>query len=389
LNKIILSPAHDPYDLWATPLGIATKEKFYANRLSGRIAAMVCGGFDWLFPGLVRFIFNCEKKIYPIVIAHEIITRSHNSKISAEDATLFLDLLKSVATEPEGKNGWAWGLGFTWMSKNGLYQPSVPFVTHTPYVMEALLTLAHIKNIRKEALSLFHSTWTFLENLLTMYDGSDGLAVSYAPMKEPRIVINANAYAAFAYGLHAIHGNSSQTRELAQEKSCRIVQWVTVQQHENGSWNYYADKQPGNFIDCFHTCFVLKNLLKTSKLLPELTLQTAPVILKGWNYLQDHCYVKTAGLCSRFTERDITDPFKWDLYDQAEYLNLLLDFELYDQANHFANHVTQHFHKKGKWYCKIDKLGRCWGNDFSRWGIAPFHYALARLKNHYDNSLDN
>lgn len=387
LSDIALHPTYDPYDLWATPLGVMTKKHFYEGKALGKVAAVSLGGMDWIFPNLVRVLFHCKPRFYPIVVAQEILRRSYQAQVNPENAVIFLELLKSVAVDPSGVKGWAWGVGFPWMSKNGLYEPTVPFVTHTPYVMEALIALSDMSNVKEEALTMLQGTWGFIESLLKMYDGSDGLALSYAPVEEPRIVVNANAYAAYACGLHITHGYVA-IQEHAKKMSLRLVQWVIRQQQVNGSWSYYADDQPGNFIDCFHTCFVLKNLLKTSRLIPEVRDFITPFVQKGWSYLRENFFDDSAGLCRRFAVRDIKDPFVWDLYDQAEYLGLLIDFGLYKEAKSFSKHVKKQFQKKDDWYCRIDILGRCWGKNFLRWGVMPFFYntsLLCRKKNYQQN----
>jgi len=74
-----------------------------------------------------------------------------------------------------------------------------------------------------------------------------------------------------------------------------------------------------------------------------------------------------------------------DLYDQAEYLGLLVDYGLFDEASEFAERVEKKFRKGEHWYCRIDIFGRRWGKDFLRWGIVPFWYHQARLKEKNDD----
>ncbi len=263
------------------------------------------------------------------------------------------------------------------MSKNGLYGPEIPFVTHTPYVMEALLVLSEWPELCDPAMRLFHGTWGFLASLQIMQEGQDDLALSYAPVAEPRIVVNANSYAAFAYALHAIYGKEARRKE-AEHRAERLARWVVRQQDKNGAWFYYADREPGNFIDCFHSCFVVKNLRKVKQLLPSLTDLVEPAIHQGWQFLQNAFFDGQARLCRRFAARAHRDPFCWDLYDQAEFLGLLVDFGELDRAKLFAS-LEARFRRNGDWYCKIDLLGRRWGKHFLRWGIVPFWYQRARL----------
>jgi hypothetical protein len=211
-----------------------------------------------------------------------------------------------------------------------------------------------------------------------MHEDPDNLALSYAPVDEPRVVVNANAYAAFAYGLHAVHGRD-EVRPVALEKAIRLARWVIWQQQTDGAWVYYADQEPGNFIDCFHSCFVVKNLLKVKWLIPEVSEVVMPTVEQGWAYIRSKLYDPEHGLCRRFAKRAQRDPFRWDLYDQAEYLGLLVDFGLLEEAREFRQRVEFRFRKGKHWYCRIDIFGRRWGKDFLRWGIVPFWYHKARL----------
>ena len=365
----------DPYDVWATPLGVAMRRRYYDGRLTGKWGAVGLSLLDWLLPGTARRIVSAKPLSYPISVAHAVLRQKMENR-PTESPKKLLQHLGAMAIHRDGTT--SWGLGFPWMSKNGLYGSDIPFVTHTPYVREALLILDELPDLHNEAMTMFHGTWGFLQSLHVMDVGPDDLALSYAPVDEPRMVVNANAYAAFAYTLHAVHGQG-KVRDEARLKAKKLAQWVVRQQQADGSWWYYADREPGNLIDCFHSCFVVKNLLKVSKLLPELSDRIQPVTDKGWAYIRSELYDLDTGLCHCFSVRAQRDPFKLDLYDQAEYLGLLVDFELLKEASEFATRVEKKFCKGEHWYCRIDILGRRWGKDFLRWGIVPFGYHRARM----------
>ncbi len=366
----------DPYDLWCTSFGIRARQSFYRGAFSGKLGALAVVLADWLLPLTSRKLLGAQPRAYPILSAHKWLLTAHQGVSSGCCKAALYDLRSQAVGLPDMA---AWGLGFPWMSKNGLYEPDVPFVTHTPYVMEALLVLADRPELYDEAMSLFHGTWNFLESLKVMHKGNDDLALSYAPVEEPRIVVNANCYAAFAYTLHSVHGKR-EVRDEARLKAKQLGRWVVCQQQADGSWFYYADREPGNFIDCFHSCFVIKNLFKAKRLLPDLADIVDQPIKKGWRYIKEEFYDRRAGLCHRFTVRSHRDPFRWDLYDQAEFLGLLVDFGELDRAIDFAKRVEKRFSKGNNWYCRIDIFGRCWGRNFFRWGIMPFWYHRSRLE---------
>ncbi|WP_305046417.1 hypothetical protein [Geoalkalibacter sp.] len=357
----------DPYDIWACPSLGRLKHRWYQGDKSAGIVLRLVALLDALAPVPLRRMLGVDKHDFAHVEAMLL-------PLTLEKKNSVVSKFRSMLTSSGG-----WGLPFDWYSKNGVYDANTPYVTNTPYVMEALLSLAETPELHEEAMALFHGTWGFLESLKIMHGDANMLALSYAPVDEPRKVVNANAYAAFAYGLHAVHGRES-IRDQAREKATRLACWVTRQQKEDGGWFYYADNEPGNFIDGFHSCFIVKNLLKMVRLLPETQSLVDESIARGWAFIQENLLDKEAGLCRRFVQRSHRDPYKWDLYDQAEFLGLLVDFKRYEEAGAFATRVEQKFRKGNHWYCRIDIFGRRWGRDFLRWGIAPFLYHRARLQ---------
>jgi hypothetical protein len=333
--------SHDPYDPWMTPLGVKARERFYRGEPGGRVLSLAIAGVDWLLPATLRHLIGSPRRIFPITLAQRI--------LSIEPRDLPDSALQHlVAVSCRGANdGLGWGLGFPWMSKNGLYDARTPFVTHTPYAMEALLHLARDPRFAGPAMNCFADTWGFLDSLLVMHEGAGTLAVSYAPVAEPRIVVNANAYAAFAYALHHAQGHRA---ELAAERALALVRWVVGQQRRDGSWLYYADSDPGNFIDGFHTCFVLKNLRKAGDLLPEAAAASRDAIALGRRYLDETLFDARRGLLRRFAVRDLKDPYVWDLYDQAEYLGVLVQAGELPRAAALRAKAESVFRRGERWY---------------------------------------
>ncbi|MBI1194364.1 MAG: hypothetical protein GC138_00755, partial [Gammaproteobacteria bacterium] len=330
--------AHDPYDLWMTRVGVGVKDRFYRGRLSGKVGAVAIGLADWLTPEWSRSLLHAPKRQFPITAAQWILSQD-----SIEDPGGALAHLRSLASSRQDLYGLSWGLGFPWMSKNGLYDEDTPFVTHAPYCLEALLYLASISDagVAAEALADFRRTRPFFDALKIMFEDDGRLALSYAPIDEPRIVVNANAYAAYSYAMFtAVDGDAD-----AHDRVERLLRWVLAEQCEDGSWYYYADRDQGNFIDGFHSCFVLKNLIKTARCLPEFSGMIDEAVVRGVAFLERSFLDPESGLLKRFVERDIKDPFHWDLYDQAEYLGLLNLLGRVSDAERFAAHVRSRFER--------------------------------------------
>lgn len=367
--------AWDPYDLWMTPLGVLAKRAFYCGKMVGKLSCVALGLADWLSPCLARIALRSPKRQFPITIAQWILAQD-----TFDEPDRQLEALIAAAVSDRPQDDLSWGLGFPWMSKNGLYDEQTPFVTHTPYALEALLHLADHSpdsEVAGQAMAAFRRARPFFDRLRVMYEEDDRLALSYAPVDEPRIVVNANSYAAYSYGLFA---SRDADDEAARLRAGSLLRWVASEQGDDGRWYYYADRLPGNFIDTFHSCFVIKNLIKTAALLPEYESLVGPAIERGMAFIETVLYDPSTGLMKRFAERDLRDPYVWDLYDQAEYLGVLELLGRLDEASRFAATVRHHFERRGRWYSRVDILGRGWGQGFLRWGIVPFLYHERRLE---------
>lgn len=369
----------DPYDPWVTKPGVKIKDWFYSGKLQGKGLAVLVAVVDWLAPKFSRSLMGATPRLYPITVAQWISAQHQLGELNQPRAVY--DLLMQTATPEQGPFVRAWGLGFPWMSKNGLYEENVPFVTHTPYAMEALLKLSQYEATKADAKATFDETLAFLDSLLVMHESDTHLVLSYAPLEEPRKVVNANSYAAWSYAVHSKYSSDTEVSKRALERAKKLASWVLSTQNQDGSWHYYADAEPGNFIDCFHSCFVIKNLLKVASLIPALAPEINTAVTRGIDYIDRYFLDPKTGLVKRFVERDIKDPFVWDLYDQAEYLGVLLDMNRQDDARELHRRVEAHFCRDGRWYARSDFMGRLWGEGFLRWGIMPYYYQWARLQN--------
>ena len=92
--------------------------------------------------------------------------------------------------------------------------------------------------------------------------GSDTWSCAYTPAPDdPGGVVNASAYRAFLLTKAGIELSKTEYFDVAQ----RNLNFVLASQNENGSWFYSTDGQR-DFVDHFHTCFVLKALAKIEQL---------------------------------------------------------------------------------------------------------------------------
>jgi hypothetical protein len=161
---------------------------------------------------------------------------------------------------------------------------------------------------------------------------------SYTPFDNGG-VINASAYRAslLAYA----------SEDLSDEKYWAIgernLNFVLETQRPDGSWFYSVDGAR-DFVDHFHTCFVLKALAKIQRTRPSEPCRQA--ILKGIEYYLANL-LDERGLPKPFSKAPRMTVYRRELYDYAECLNLcvLLRRDI-PELNKVLERVVQDVHDR-------------------------------------------
>ena len=287
------------------------------------------------------------------------------AKIIAED------LLKSSVS---GFSGNCWGYPFNWMTTRGLWTSGVPLITTTGYCFEAFLKLFDVTN-EKRYLKIAHSIFWFALNDLKDTQIEEGIAAcSYSPIDNSQIV-NANAYRAFVL----VEGSRRFKNDEALSKAKLNLNFILKNQNEDGSWLYAVNDKRDNFVDNFHTCFVLKNLLKVNTILEDERILKA--IKKGFDFYKIHLLgedysPKPFAKLSRF------NVVKIELYDYAEAISLCLKMQYFDDkasqiAEKLVNDVTGKYQKHdGSYYTRISIFNIPNKIPYLRWPQSQLFYAL-------------
>jgi hypothetical protein len=128
--------------------------------------------------------------------------------------------------------------------------------------------------------------------------------------------VNASAYRAFL--LATAGARFGHPQWLAEARM--TAAFVVNSQHGDGSWLYAMDGKDA-FTDNFHTCFVLKNLIKLRSVLGDDSLTR--IIENGYAYYKASL-LDGAGLPVPFARTQRLTLQRRDLYDYAEGINLAL-----------------------------------------------------------------
>jgi hypothetical protein len=317
---------------------------------------------------------------FPIADAHYAmgfasLARSANANGGElERARGFLRVLES--TRCPGYDHHAWGYPFDWVTRTGVMKANTPLITTTPYCYEAFEDvfdqdgdthwLDVMGSISEHAFSDFH------DRVL-----DDGVATAgYNPADREGGVVNASAYRAYLL--------TSAARRFARDDyaaaAARNLAFVLRSQQPNGSW-WYAMDGVRDYVDHFHTCFVLKALAKIEAQTGDARCTAA--IEAGVRYYVENLF-DDAGLPKPFAAAPRLTVYRHELYDYAECLNLGLllrgRFDALDKrVDATLDDVLARWRKPdGSFRARELRFG--WDNvPMHRWAQSQMFRSLARI----------
>lgn len=365
---------YDPYDIWKTKLGLKVKKFYNRNKYIALIPAGILTISDLLFNRLLRFFY--QKQEFPITRAQAAqvllnLNKNYPDKKYIRFAKKHIDwLLQNYCT---GYAGLCWGLGFTWPAeKNTIYSANTPFTTHTPYVLEAIHE--YIRQTGDNSyVEYIRSIYNYYEkDVAVMYETESALGISYGPMKD-RLITNAVSYTMFAYAI--FYQYIAEERENIRSKIEKLYLFICENQMKDGEWIYEPFNKE-SFIDCFHSCFVIKNIFKTNQLYP-LSACTE-VMENGYKYIRDNFYSEQTGLVHRFSKKNKPSVVKYDLYDNAEFLSISIFMEDRNKLQKLNRDISKNFTSRGNIYSMIDILGVRRNKNTLRWAVVPYLFAMSK-----------
>ena len=308
--------SHDYQSFFASALTRRAKALYYRKPLLGTLAVSPMIFCEAFVPSARGLFWKSER--FPIADAHyamgfaflyQVFGREHHY----QRAVHFLEVLKE--TRSPRMDHYCWGYPFDWETRGGTIKQGTPLITTVPYVYEAFRQVYRIDRDPKW-LEIMHS---IAEHAFQDYrdfpTSPAASSCSYMPgAQEPDHVVNANAYRAFLLTSAALDFSEDTYRKAAE----RNLNFVLESQNADGSW-FYSTDGVRDFVDHFHTCFVMKALAKIEQITGNPACGTA--ITRGLKY-----YVKNLfdvnGLPLPFSKRPRLTVYRRELYDYAECINL-------------------------------------------------------------------
>ena len=304
----------DHQSYFAGPVGGRAKALYYSKPKLGTLAVAPMIFSEALLPSARRLFARPVR--FPIADAHYamgfafLAQSSNDASLHARAVHFLTELEKSRCP---GYKDLCWGYPFDWVTRTGVIRQGTPLITSTPYIYEAFREVYAIDGDvrwRKAMASIArHAT----EDIKDFVVSEKASTASYTPFDKGG-VINPSAYRASMLAYASVDLDNDRYWSIAE----RNLNFVLETQRPNGSW-YYAMDSERDFVDHFHTCFVLKALAKLDRVRPHEGCRVA--INKGIEYYLENL-LDEKGLPKPFAKAPRMTVYRHELYDYAECVNL-------------------------------------------------------------------
>jgi len=308
--------SYDHQSFFAGGLGGGAKALYYRKPALGTLAVSPII-FCEAFVPTARALF-WKKQRFPIADAHYAMGFAFLSQVLGEQdhyrrAVHFLDVLEATRCPRYERH--AWGYPFDWVTRTGTIRAATPFITTVGYPYEAFRQVYEIdkdERWRKVMQSIAqHALLDYRDREI-----SPGIATcAYTPNPDDAAgVVNASAYRAALLTKAAHDFPDPEYGRVAE----RNLNFVLTSQNADGSWPYAVDGQR-DFVDHFHTCFVLKALVAIETIAGDRRCSGA--IERGVQYYVTHLF-DAGRLPKPFSRAPRLTVYRRELYDYAECINL-------------------------------------------------------------------
>lgn len=307
--------SHDHQSFFAGPVGGGAKALYYRKPALGTLAVAPIIFCEAFIPSARRFFW--KKQRFPIADAHyamgfALLARLTGQQAYYDRAVHFLHVLEQ--TRSPGFSHFGWGYPFDWVTRTGVMATGTPLITTTPYVYEAFSYVHEIDGEDRWLEAMYSAAEHAANDITDREISADVATAGYNPFDSEGGVINASAYRAFLLISAALQFGRDDYRRIAE----RNLNFVLEAQQPDGSW-YYSVDGVRDFVDHFHTCFVLKALAKIEQLTSHEGCRKA--IKAGTDYYVRHLFDQN-GLPKPFSRAPRLTVYRQELYDYAECINL-------------------------------------------------------------------
>jgi len=357
LAKILDWKSYDPYDILLSP---PLENLRIVAPFLARLAIQIGRFSGATIRRLLKIVPHEEAKTLSDYLESAILF----STAGQEWSELFIEELaqRLVVRSIPTLHGVGWGLEFPYTTRYVNVAARIPNIYQTINAVQALVAL-YKHNASEEYLEFALRGSRFITNDLGIFEWKKFTWFRYwSGVDAPIVNIQASVAGVFS-ALGALTGEKYYA-QLADLSAQTVINF----QNDDGSW-YYSEDGNANFVDGFHTGFILQGLLEyTLHCSEENRSQVKSVIQKGFKFFKQHL-VGTSGMPLGFADGRIS-------FDGQNFAQCVQTFAVCAQTSADLESSLLIWHKM----INIPSLKRSRDHRL-RWDYAPAVLATAHLFN--------
>lgn len=357
----------DPYDALSSPLFKlpVLKSNYQIRFLAQQIIKR--------FPLNIRPILQIKKALNPVTLGLCIqgytdlaIAGRISNQVLQQKCSKLISVLETLI--PENFSGACWGYDFPWQSRHFALDAYQPSIVATGIITNALFQYFRFTN-DSNAFALCESSCNFILNDLNKYTDQNGhICFSYTPHDHYQVY---NASMKGVRTLAQVYSVTANKKYFEMAKSA--ASFVASAQNVDGSW-FYAPGNKGNWIDNYHTGYVLECLQEYAERTGDNSFQST--IQNGFEYYLKNLFEQ--GHIPKFYNNR-TYPI--DCTSGAQAILTLCRFGETKQAQNIALFMIDKMQSpNGSFYFRANK-NSIDKTVFMRWSNAWMFAALSRAGN--------
>ena len=205
---------------------------------------------------------------------------------TAETETTVRDLINQLLQmRIKGYSGAAWGYNFDWQSRNFFAPRGTPTIVPTAFAARALIEAFDALKEPQYFATARSVCDLILKDLNRTVDTGEELCFSYSPSDDTQI-FNASLFAAETLASVGARTGEASYCDLA----LRAARYVIREQRSDGGWMYgTSDKQ--QWIDNFHTAYVLSSLFRIGKVCREGDREIQKAVREGYAFWRNSFFL--------------------------------------------------------------------------------------------------
>lgn len=301
--------------------------------------------------------------------------RATGDKQHADDSRMLLDRLlekKVVGKTNDGRPTTAFGYNFDWQSRVFFAPLGTPAIVPTAFASQAFVEAYKAVGDEIYLTAAMEICEFVLTSLNRTIETDNEICFSYTPL-DNSIIFNASLLA----GESLARVGEINRHEAYLKLAAKTARFVINRQSHSGAW-LYGDKDSQEWIDNFHTAYVLLSLHRIGTAIPDLRSEISNAIGRGIDYWLGNFFL--ADGTPKYYD-NTTYPI--DIHSAAVAISALCELKNVDDRMLPAAMKTVEWtvdnmlDPRGYFYYQVRK-NVIVKTPFMRWGQAWMAYAFAR-----------